>query len=135
MNLRTFLMNCVLICCTALFPRASSVAAAQQQDTNTSSPEIPLAGKDGVSTPTCQHCPFPGYSREARKKKYQGVVVLSIVVTSEGKVTEIKIIKDPGEGLAEKAVDAVRKWRFKPAMKDGTAVTARVEVEVSFRFY
>jgi TonB family protein len=128
-------MNCVLICCTALFPCACSVAGAQQGDANRSNPEIPLAGKDGVSNPTCQHCPFPGYSRKARKKKYQGVVVLSIVVTSEGRVTEIKIIKDPGEGLAEKAAEAVRKWRFKPAMKDGTAVTARVEVEVSFHLY
>jgi TonB family protein len=63
------------------------------------------------------------------------VALLSIVVTSEGKVTEVKVIKDPGEGLAEKAVEAVRKWRLKPAMKDGKAVTARVEVEVSFRFY
>jgi len=135
MNLRAFLVNCVLIFCTALFPRACSASAAQQQDTNTSNPEILVAGKDGVSNPTCQHCPFPGYSREARKKKYQGVALLSIVVTSEGKVTEVKVIKDPGEGLAEKAVEAVRKWRLKPAMKDGKAVTARVEVEVSFRFY
>ena len=88
-----------------------------------------------MSNPTCQHCPFPGYSREAKKKKYQGVVLLSIVVTSEGKVAEVKVLKNPGEGLAEKAVEGARKWRFKPAMKDGKTVTARVEAEVSFRLY
>jgi len=83
--------------------------------------------------PKCQHCPDPEYSQEARKKKYEGVVVLMVVVTVEGKARNIQVIKSPGMGLDEKAIEAVRKWRFKPAMKDGKPVGAQAPIEITFR--
>lgn len=105
---------------------------AQQPGGDKSKTDIPKAGRDGVSVPKCEYCPNPEYSQEARKKNYEGVVVLMVVVTSEGKATNIRILKSPGMGLDEKAVEAVRKWRFKPAMKDGMPVAAGVPIDCHF---
>ncbi len=56
-----------------------------------------------------------------------------VVVTSDGKVTNIRVVKSPGMGLDEKAIEAVRKWRLKPGMKDGRPIDVQVPVEVTFR--
>jgi protein TonB len=89
----------------------------------------------GVSAPKPIFTPDPEYSEEARKAKYQGVVVLWLVVGSDGHPREIKIARPLGMGLDEKAVEAVRTWRFEPARKDGQAVSVVMNVEVSFRLY
>ena len=75
----------------------------------------------------------PAYSEEARKAKYSGTVVLSVEVDAAGQVTDTKVIKSLGMGLDEKAMEAVRQWRFRPGMKDGKPVTVVSQVEVSFR--
>lgn len=75
----------------------------------------------------------PAYSEEARKAKYQGTVLLSVVIDASGKVSEIRVVRSLGLGLDEKAVEAVRKWRFKPGSKDGQPVDVPVQVQVSFR--
>jgi len=106
---------------------------AQQPGVDKSKVEIATAGRDGVSMPKCEYCPDPEYSQEARKKKYEGVVLLSVVVTSEGKAANIRVIKSPGLGLDEKSVEAVRNWRFKPAMKNGMPVAAKVPIDCHFR--
>lgn len=63
-------------------------------------------------------------------------MVLQVVVTTDGRATNIKIIKDPGNGLGMKAVQSVRKWKFKPAVgPDGNPVAVIVPIEVTFRFY
>jgi len=56
-----------------------------------------------------------------------------VVVTVEGKATNIRVAKSPGLGLDEKATEAVRKWKFKPAMKDGRPVDAQVPILITFR--
>jgi TonB family protein len=94
---------------------------------------IQKAGVNGVGMPKCQHCPDPEYSQEARKNKYQGVVVLVVVVTVEGKVRNIQIMNSLGMGLDEMANRSVRKWRFKAAMKDGKPVDAQLPSEITFR--
>jgi len=89
----------------------------------------------GVSAPIPIYKPEPAYSEEARKAKYQGTVVLWIVVDAAGAVTDCKVVKPLGLGLDEKAVETVRTWKFKPALKNGTPVPVRVMVEVSFRLF
>jgi protein TonB len=89
----------------------------------------------GVSAPIPIYKPEPAYSEEARKAKYQGTVVLWIVVDNAGAVTDCKVVKPLGLGLDEKAVETVRTWKFKPALKNGTPVPVRVMVEVSFRLF
>ena len=69
----------------------------------------------GVSEPIPIYKPDPAYSEEARKAKYQGTVVLWIVVDASGAVTDCRVVKPLGLGLDEKAVETVRTWKFKPA--------------------
>jgi len=89
----------------------------------------------GVSEPVPIFKPDPAYSEEARKAKYQGTVVLWIVVDAAGSVTDCRVVKPLGLGLDEKAVETVRTWKFKPAQRNGTPVPVRVMVEVSFRLF
>ena len=87
----------------------------------------------GVSAPKKIFDPEPEYSEEARKAKYQGTVVLYIEVDPTGKATNIRVQRSLGLGLDEKAVEAVKKWRFSPGKKDGKAVTVAATIEVNFR--
>jgi len=94
------------------------------------------AGVNGVGMPSCIYCPDPQYSDEARKAKYQGVVVLMVVITLDGRATNIQVVKSPGLGLDEKAIEAVRQWKFRPAVgPGGKAVPAQVPIEVTFRLF
>ena len=87
----------------------------------------------GVSAPAVLVKVDPEYSEEARKAKYSGTVVLSVVVDPEGKARDIRVVKSLGMGLDEKAIEAVEKWKFKPGMKAGLAVPVRAQIEVNFR--
>jgi len=89
----------------------------------------------GVSAPRAIYDPEPEYSEEARKAKYQGTVVLWVVVGPDGRVREIRVSRSLGMGLDEKAMEAVRQWRFEPARKDGQPVPVQVSIEVNFRLY
>jgi len=88
-----------------------------------------------VTAPIPIYKPEPPYSEEARKAKYQGTVVLQIVVDTQGSVVDVRVVKPLGLGLDEKAVETVRTWKFKPGMRNGAAVPVRVLVEVSFRLF
>ncbi len=76
---------------------------------------------------------IPEYSEEARKAKYSGSVMLSIVVNTDGRADDIKVVRSLGMGLDEKAIEAVGRWRFRPGTKDGVPVRVRAQVEVNFR--
>jgi protein TonB len=72
---------------------------------------------------------------EARRAKAGGVVVLEVTISAEGEAQDIKFVKTPGYRLEEKAVEAVRTWKFKPAMAPGgKPVAVRAFIEVSFQF-
>jgi periplasmic protein TonB len=87
----------------------------------------------GVSAPTLLSKVEPEYSEEARKAKYQGVVLLYVEVDPSGKAVNIRVLHSLGLGLDEKAMEAVKKWRFKPGLKDGRPVTVQAQIEVNFR--
>ena len=89
----------------------------------------------GVSPPIPIYKPDPEYSEEARKAKYQGAVILWIVVGPDGRVHNMRVARSLGLGLDEKAMEAVRTWKFEPAKKDGQAVAVQLNIEVSFRLY
>jgi periplasmic protein TonB len=88
-----------------------------------------------VSAPIAIYKPEPAYSEEARKAKYQGTVILWIIVDAAGNVTDVRVVKPLGMGLDEKAESTVKTWKFKPAMRNGTPVPVHVSVEVSFRLF
>lgn len=89
----------------------------------------------GVSAPRALDTPDPDYSEEARKAKYQGTCVLWLIVGPDGKPRDVKVARALGMGLDEKAIEAVRNWKFSPAMKDGKPVAVQINVEVNFRLY
>jgi TonB family protein len=88
-----------------------------------------------VSPPAPIYSPNPEYSKEARHAKYQGTCVLWMVVGTDGRPRDIRVSRTLGLGLDEKAIEAVKQWRFKPAMKDGNPVAVRVSVQVNFHLY
>lgn len=90
----------------------------------------------GVSAPVAIFTPEAEFSDEARRAKYQGVCLISLIVDAQGNPQDPRVIRALGMGLDEKALEAVRKYKFKPAMKDGrTPVPVRITIEVNFRLY
>jgi TonB family protein len=74
----------------------------------------------------------PEFSEEARKARFQGVVVLMIEVGTDGRAHNPKVIETAGLGLDEKAIEAVQQWRFRPAQRGGTPLMSTARVEVHF---
>jgi periplasmic protein TonB len=87
----------------------------------------------GVTAPTLLFRIEPEYSDEARKAKWQGTVVLSVIVDETGRPNHVSVLRSLGLGLDQKAMDAVSQWRFKPGLKDGKAVPVIATIEVNFR--
>src|SRR6516225_3454211 len=87
----------------------------------------------GVTAPALLYKVEPEYSEEARKAKYQGTVVLYVEVSPDGHAVNPRVVRSLGLGLDEKAMEAVRKWKFRPGYKDGKAVTVAATIEVNFR--
>jgi TonB family protein len=92
-------------------------------------------GVHGVGVPVPIFSPEPGFSDEARKAKQQGVVGLLLVVGKDGHAYDIRVRQSLGMGLDEKAIEAVSRWRFRPATYNGLPVATQIAVEVDFRLY
>ncbi len=89
----------------------------------------------GVSNPTLIYAPDPEFSDEARRAKYQGVCVVGLIVDATGNPQHVQIVRALGMGLDEKAMEAVRQYKFKPAQFKGKNVAVEVNIEVNFRIY
>jgi TonB family protein len=114
----------------AYFAKQEGIPAAQVKGTVTA-----FRPGGGISPPHAISSPDPGYSDEARKARYMGTVVTSLVVDAAGMPTDVQIVRPLGLGLDEKAVDAINRWKFKPAEKDGEPVAAAIHIEVNFHLY
>jgi len=89
----------------------------------------------GISAPTAISAPDPDYTEEARRAKKQGTCVLWLIVDSTGHPRDIRVIRGLGFGLDQKALDAVKQWKFQPALKDGRPVDVQISVQVDFHLY
>ena len=98
-------------------------------------PGIYNPGRGGVTVPQVLYNPEPDFSDEARKAKQQGVVQLLLVVGKDGRTHDIHVAQSLGMGLDENAIEAVGRWRFKPATLNGQPVATRILVEVEFHLY
>jgi TonB family protein len=87
----------------------------------------------GIDPPTLVREVRPVYTDEARRQRIEGDVILEIVVRSDGSVGSIRVKRSLGGGLDQRAIDAVRQWRFNPARRHGTPVDVAVEVAVGFK--
>jgi periplasmic protein TonB len=89
----------------------------------------------GISAPRAITTPDPEYTEEARNAKIQGTCVLWLIVDQQGQPRDIRVIRSLGHGLDGRAIDAVKQWRFQPALKDGQPVNVQISVEVGFHLY
>jgi protein TonB len=89
----------------------------------------------GISAPQAISTPDPEYTEEARNAKTQGTCVLWLIVDDQGHPRDIRVVRGLGFGLDARAIEAVKQWRFQPALKDGRPVNVQISVEVGFRLY
>jgi TonB family protein len=95
--------------------------------------QVPEANKNGYSYPKCIDCPQAQYTREALAHKFQGTMTLILVVTPQGRAKDIKVLKALPYGLTESAIEAVKKWKFKPAAgPDGKPAAVRQKIWITF---
>lgn len=90
----------------------------------------------GVTPVLCAYCPDPLYTDEARKAKLQGTVTLHVLVEKDGRASDVRIIRGLGLGLDDRAVEAVRNWRFVPAKDAGhNPVLSWITIEAVYRLF
>jgi TonB family protein len=126
----------------SLKPKSESSMTDAKQSAGTDEPEkktsdgmaIYHVGKT-VKPPRPVYSPDPDYSEPARASKFQGVSILAAVILPTGKVGEISIVRPVGLGLDENAVEAIKTWRFQPAMRGNEPVAVAVNIEVQFNLY
>ena len=93
----------------------------------------PYRPGSGITAPAILREVKPDYTEEGRRRNLEGDVVLEIVVKSDGTVGSVKLLQGLGAGLDQRAMDAVRQWRFSPAKRYGTPVDVIVEVAMEFK--
>lgn len=96
-------------------------------------PEDAKPGPDGIVRPQLVYKVEPQYTEEARSAKIDGTVVLSAQINTEGRAEDISIVRGIDPGLDRNAIDAIGKWHFRPAMKDGQPVSFKATIEVNYR--
>jgi TonB family protein len=96
--------------------------------------QYPLLGS-GVKVGRATSTPDPEYSESARKAKIQGTVLLALAINAEGTVDAVKVVCKLEPGLDQNAADAVKKWKFTPATKDGKPMPIQIETSINFRLY
>jgi periplasmic protein TonB len=89
----------------------------------------------GIAAPQAITTPDPEYTEEARMAKTQGTCTLWLIVDDKGVPRNIRIVRGLGYGLDAKAIEAVKQWRFQPALKDGRPVNVQISVEVGFHLF
>jgi protein TonB len=92
----------------------------------------PYRPGSGVEPPRLLREVKAQYTDDARKRGITGGVLLEVVIKSDGSVGDVKVLRGLGYGLDERAMSAVRNWRFAPARRLGSPVDVIVEVEVEF---
>ncbi|MBN8231132.1 TonB family protein [Corallococcus macrosporus] len=113
------------------YGKANGPAKAPQDVKGYSAPKyVPVYQVDSEPSVASEvKIPYPD---EARRAGIEGTVTLSIAIDAEGKVTQVKVVSGPGYGLNEAARDAIRRFRFKPAIKGGEAVATEMKYSYTF---
>ena len=123
----------LLLASALAFLSSNCVLHAQNQQETTSEAIYEVGGD--VTAPKPVYTPDPEYSEKARKRKINGVVVLSMTVTAEGKVRDVRVVKSLDSDLDKQAIAALRSWRFEPATRAGKPVAVHLKTETAFKLY
>lgn len=119
-------------------PAPDTVATASQETASDSSggenseSAAPVAWGEVTRLPKVVHEVKASYPLEAKKAGIAGPVVLDVLVDSGGKVREVHVVNGPGFGLNESAVEALKKFEFRPALKGANSVA--VKIRYTYRF-
>lgn len=129
--------TCTLPADFLAIPGVSHSQTSIAEGLDTASAQVaPLVRKGGgMSPPRVVEQSEPQFSDEARVARLQGTVVLRLVVDESGAPRNVRIGSPIGCGLDAMAVDAVQRWRFAPAKKDGQPIAVEIAVETDFHLY
>ena len=89
----------------------------------------------GVSAPVVIHSVVPEFTESARSANYQGTVSIQLIVDPQGNPQNVHVVRHLGNGLDEKAVAAVKQYRFRPAMYQGHPVAVQMIIDVDFHLH
>jgi protein TonB len=104
-----------------------------QDDPTKAAPEPLYHAGGGVKAPRATYTPDPTYPRKARKPRHEDTVVLRVIVGRDGLPRDVKVARSLSPEFDEAAMDAVMKWRFDPATKEGKPVAVLVNIEITFK--
>jgi TonB family protein len=133
--IRSMRLCCAFAALTLATLIAPPVQAQNKQNTTAEQIYDLSDNLPGVKAPQPISTPDPEYSEKARKKRYQGRVVLRIRIGTDGNVHDVEIRQHAKYGLDQKAAEAVKEWKFQPATKDGKPVEVFTLVEVNFHLF
>lgn len=95
----------------------------------------PTLKDQSVKAPRALDTPEPKYSKSARKQKIEGVVTLSVIIGTDGKAHNVKVVKSLEPSLDANAIEAVKSWKFAPATKDGRPVAVEMRLEIDYKLW
>jgi TonB family protein len=110
-------------------------ADSQSQNDESATGVVPKKIGGGVSRPVLIYSVQPEFSEQAKKDKVGGTVIIRLWVDEQGRPEHVRVLRGVGNGLDEKAVEAVKQYKFKPAMEDGKPVLVELNTEVNFKIF
>ncbi|WP_213805185.1 TonB family protein [Granulicella sp. dw_53] len=113
--------------------RDTQPTASTDPAQNTST--VPRRIGNGVSAPTILYAPIPEYTESAKQEKISGPVLLNLWVDEQGKPSHVHVLRGIDKGLDEKAIEAVKQYKFKPAMQDDKPVLVQLNIEVNLKVF
>jgi TonB family protein len=116
-------------------PVATAQSAQANMDSAPAGPQQLYHIGGDVSAPKLVFAPDPEFTEKARRAKYQGVCVISVIIDAQGNPMRVQVVRHLGMGLDKKAVEAVKEYRFKPAMRLGKPVAVTANIEVNFQLH
>jgi len=93
------------------------------------------SGASDITLPECTYKPDPPYTESARQSKYQGVVILSAVISKDGRLLDVRPLAGAPFGLNKISVETVRTWRCSPPTVESKPISVVVPIEISFRLF
>ena len=130
----TFAVTFAVAATGAQLNRTSGLPASSVQ-TSTTRIHPDESTLKGIQPPKCISCPEPLYPKPARNRKVQGTVIISTVVSMEGRPLSVRVKRSPDADLSKAAVDAIQRWRFQPGTLNDQPVEVAVVIEFGFRSY
>jgi TonB family protein len=94
---------------------------------------VHTGSENGIVTPKPIHSPEPEFSEASRRNGEHGTVDIALVVGTDGLPRDLQVTCSSIPNSNQNAIDAVREWKFAPAIKDGTPVAFAVQVEIAFK--